>query len=84
MILNKMQLFSEGGEYMKISRLVVSAVSLAVSAAMLTLSIIDLIRNDEYWFLHKNWETGKTVNSDSEKNKDLAGETQHLHGFLSP
>ena len=29
---------------MKISRLVVSA----VSAAMLTLSIIDLIRNDEY------------------------------------
>ena len=48
MILNKMQLVSEGGEYMKISRLVVSAVSLAVSAAMLTLSIIDLIRNDEY------------------------------------
>ena len=33
---------------MKISRLVVSAVSLAVSAAMLILSIIDLIRNDEY------------------------------------
>ena len=33
---------------MKISRLVVSAVPLAVSAAMLTLSIIDLIRNDEY------------------------------------
>ena len=33
---------------MKISRLVVSAVSLAVPAAMLTLSIIDLIRNDEY------------------------------------
>ena len=33
---------------MKISRLVVSAVSLAVSAAMLTRSIIDLIRNDEY------------------------------------
>lgn len=33
---------------MKISRLVVSAVSLAVSAAMLALSIIDLIRNDEY------------------------------------
>lgn len=33
---------------MKISRLVVSAVSLAVSAVMLTLSIIDLIRNDEY------------------------------------
>ena len=33
---------------MKISRLVVSAVSLAVSASMLTLSIIDLIRNDEY------------------------------------
>ena len=33
---------------MKISRLVVSAVSLAVSAAMLTLSIIDLIRSDEY------------------------------------
>ena len=31
---------------MKISRLVV--VSLAVSAAMLTLSIIDLIRSDEY------------------------------------
>ena len=33
---------------MKISRLVVRAVSLAVSAAMLTLSIIDLIRSDEY------------------------------------
>ena len=33
---------------MKISRLVVSAVSLAVSVAMLTLNIIDLIRNDEY------------------------------------
>ena len=33
---------------MKISRLVVSAVSLAVSAAMLTVNIIDLIRNDEY------------------------------------
>ena len=33
---------------MKISRLVVSAVSLAVSAAMLTLSTIDLIRSDEY------------------------------------
>ena len=33
---------------MKISRLVVSAVSLAVSAEKLTLSIIDLIRNDEY------------------------------------
>ena len=33
---------------MKISRLDVSAVSLAVSAAMLTLSIIDLIRSDEY------------------------------------
>lgn len=33
---------------MKISRLVVSAVSLAVSAAMLTLGIIDLIRSDEY------------------------------------
>ena len=38
----------KGGENMKISRLVVSAVSLAVSAALLTLSIIDLIRNDEY------------------------------------
>ena len=33
---------------MKISRLVVSAVSLAVCAAMITLSIIDLIPNDEY------------------------------------
>ena len=52
---------------MKISRLVVSAVSLAVSAAMLTLSIIDLIRNDEYCFLHENGEAGVPVNSDSEK-----------------
>ena len=33
---------------MKVSRLVLSAVSLAVSAALLTLSIIDLIRSDEY------------------------------------
>lgn len=33
---------------MKISRLVVSAVSLVVSAALLTLSIIDLIRSDAY------------------------------------
>ena len=33
---------------MKISRLVVSAVSLAVSAGMLTGGLIDLIRNDEY------------------------------------
>ena len=33
---------------MKVSRLVISAVSLAVSAALLTLSIIDLIRHDEY------------------------------------
>lgn len=33
---------------MKVSRLVVSAVSLAVSAALLTLSIIDLIRSDAY------------------------------------
>ena len=33
---------------MKVARLVVSAVSLAVSAALLTLSIIDLIRKDEY------------------------------------
>jgi hypothetical protein len=33
---------------MKVSRLVVSAVSLAVSAALLTLSIIDLIRKEEY------------------------------------
>gem|GEM_PF-435486 len=33
---------------MKVSRLVVSAVSLAVSAAMLTLSIIDMFRCDEY------------------------------------
>lgn len=33
---------------MKISRLVVSAVSLAVSAALLILSIIELIRNDTY------------------------------------
>lgn len=32
---------------MKVSRLVVSAVSLAVSAALLTLSIIDMIRSDE-------------------------------------
>ena len=33
---------------MKVARLVVSAVSLAVSAALLTLSIIDLIRKVEY------------------------------------
>lgn len=33
---------------MKVSRLVVSAVSLAVSAAMLTLSIIDMFRYEEY------------------------------------
>ena len=33
---------------MKVSRLVISAVSLAVSAALLTLSIIDLIRSDVY------------------------------------
>lgn len=33
---------------MKVSRLVVSAVSLAVSAALLTLNIIDLIRSDVY------------------------------------
>ncbi len=33
---------------MKVSRLVVSAVSLAVSAALLTLSIIDLLHNEEY------------------------------------
>lgn len=44
----EMQLFSRGGENMKISRLVISAVSLAVSAALLTLSIIDLIQSDEY------------------------------------
>lgn len=43
-----MQPFSEEGNNMKVSRLVVSAVSLAVSAALLTLSIIDLIRSDEY------------------------------------
>ncbi len=49
LFLYEMQLFSEeGGEHMKISRLVVSAVSLAVSAALLTLSIIDLIRSNEY------------------------------------
>lgn len=40
--------FLEEGRHMKVSRLVVSAVSLAVSAALLTLSIIDLIRNEEY------------------------------------
>lgn len=33
---------------MKVSRLVVSAVSLAVSAALLTLSIIDLFHSEEY------------------------------------
>ena len=33
---------------MKVSRLVISAVSLAVSAAMLVLSIIDVIHKDEY------------------------------------
>lgn len=33
---------------MKVSRLVISAVSLAVSAAMLVLSIIDIIHKDEY------------------------------------
>ena len=36
------------GKKMKISRLVVSAVSFAVSAALLTLSIIDMFQNDEY------------------------------------
>ena len=45
---NKLQPFSEEGNHMKVSRLVVSAVSLAVSAALLTLSIIDLIRKEEY------------------------------------
>ena len=33
---------------MKVSRLVVSAVSLAVSAALLTLSIIDMLSSEEY------------------------------------
>lgn len=33
---------------MKVSRLIVSAVSLAVSAAMLTLCIIDMFRMNEY------------------------------------
>ena len=33
---------------MKVSRLVISAVSLAVSAAMLVLSIIVVIHKDEY------------------------------------
>lgn len=33
---------------MKISTLVVSAVSFAASAALLTLSIINLFRSDEY------------------------------------
>ena len=33
---------------MKVARLVISAVSLAVSAAMLVLSILDMIHKDEY------------------------------------
>ncbi len=33
---------------MKVTKLVISAVSLAVSAALLTLSIIDLIRSEVY------------------------------------
>ena len=33
---------------MKVARLVISAVSLAVSAAMLVLSILDMIHRDEY------------------------------------
>jgi len=32
---------------MKVTRLIVSAVSLGVSAALLTLSIIELVRGDE-------------------------------------
>lgn len=44
-----LQDFQRGRERkMKISRLVVSAVSFAVSAALLTLSIIDLFQNDLY------------------------------------
>lgn len=44
-----LQDFQRGrGKKMKISRLVVSAVSFAVSAALLTLSIIDLFQNEEY------------------------------------
>ena len=44
-----LQDFQRGrGKKMKISRLVVSAVSFAVSAALLTLSIIDMFQNDEY------------------------------------
>ncbi len=33
---------------MKISKLVVSAVSFAVSAALLTLCIVDLLKKEEY------------------------------------
>lgn len=33
---------------MKISKLVVSAVTFALSAALLTLSIVDLLRKEEY------------------------------------
>lgn len=33
---------------MKIARLVVSGVSMLVSAALLTLAIIDMFHNDEY------------------------------------
>ncbi|AMJ41720.1 hypothetical protein CPRO_21400 [Anaerotignum propionicum DSM 1682] len=33
---------------MKVARLVMSAVSLAVSAALLTLSIIDMLCSEEY------------------------------------
>lgn len=44
-----LQDFQRGrGKKMKISRLVVSAVSFAISAALLTLSIIDMFQNDEY------------------------------------
>lgn len=33
---------------MKVAKLVLSAVSLAVAAGMLTLSIIDMLTNEEY------------------------------------
>lgn len=33
---------------MKISKLVISAVTFALSAALLTLSIVDLLRKEEY------------------------------------
>ena len=40
--------FRKGGLDMKVAKLVLSAVSLAVAAGMLTLSIIDMLTREEY------------------------------------